>query len=135
MSEIFTNLATASRAWAGDSPTGAMLSSTRAFLSAAPGDDSFIKEAVASLPTQDPGAAAWIAVTLGTLVERGTSPELSGPAVLEHLKSCLPKLPASPNNNDDPPPQPTKTTVWMTEKTSSGPATSNPSATPAAAAR
>lgn len=84
-----------------------MLSSTRGFLAAASKDDSLLREAAASLATQDSGSAAWIAVTLGTLVERGASAELSGRAVLDLLQSLLAKLPAS-GSAEDPPPEPTR---------------------------
>lgn len=96
MSEVFDELAAASRNWAGEMPSGAMLSTTRAFLSAAARDESLVREAAASLSRLDPGSAAWIAVATGTLVERGVSAELSGPAVLQYLRSLLPRLPTAP---------------------------------------
>lgn len=92
MSEVFEKLAAASRNWAGDAPTGTMLSTTRAFQAAAATDDSLLREAAQSLGGVDPGAAAWIAVALGTLVEGGASPDLGGPAILEQLRAWLPKL-------------------------------------------
>lgn len=95
MSEVFDELAAASRNWAGEMPSGAMLSTTRAFLSVAAKDESVVREAAASLSKLDPGSAAWIAVALGTLVERGVSAELSGPAVLQYLGSLLPRLPTA----------------------------------------
>jgi hypothetical protein len=94
MSKIFDELSAASREWSGDAPTGAMLSTTRGFLSAATQDESLVREAAASLINMNPGSAAWIAVALGTVVERGASAELSGSAVLEYLRSMLPRLPA-----------------------------------------
>ena len=106
MSDALDELAAASRNWPGDAPTGAMLSTMRAFLSAATKNDPLVREAAISLSTEDPGAAAWIAVALGTLVERGASVELSGRAVLDHLKSCLPKLPKPGNEEALPDPTP-----------------------------
>ena len=93
MSEVFEKLAAASRNWAGDAPTGAMLSTTRAFQAAAAADDSLLREAAQSLSRLDPGAMAWIAVDLGTLVEGGASPDIGGPAILEQLRAWLQKLP------------------------------------------
>jgi hypothetical protein len=93
MSEAFMELASASRNWSGGEPIGAMLSAMRAFLSAATSNDSLAREAATALSTQDRGSAAWVAVALGTLVERGASAGLSGPAVLDELKSWLPDLP------------------------------------------
>jgi len=55
-----------------------------------------LREAAAALSGQEPGPAAWIALTFGTLVERGSSAELTGPAVLEHMRAWLPKLPTHP---------------------------------------
>ena len=106
MSHALTELAAASRNWPGDAPTGAMLSAMRAFLAAATKNEELVREAAASLSTEDSGSAAWIAVALGTLVERGASVDLSGPAVLSHLKSCLPKLPI-PSSEEEAPPEPT----------------------------
>jgi hypothetical protein len=94
MSEVFDKLAAASRNWAGDAPTGAMLVATRAFQSAASADESVLREAAAALGSLEPGAVAWSAVTFGTLVERGAAAEITGPAVLEQLRAWLPRLPA-----------------------------------------
>jgi len=86
-------LATAAVGWPGDSPTGAMLTSTRAFLTAVAANHDLSGEAAAQLSRLAPGAAAWIAVTCGTAVERGAPAEQSGPAVFELLRSWLPKFP------------------------------------------
>jgi hypothetical protein len=106
MSELINELAAAGRQWSGDAPSGAMLSTMRAFMSAATKDDSLLREAADTLRSQDPGSAAWIAVALGTLVERGASAELSGPAILDHLRSWLPTLPTP--GNDEAPLDPTR---------------------------
>jgi len=53
-----------------------------------------LREAAAALGSVEPGAVAWSAVTFGTLVERGVSAEITGPAVLEQLRAWLPRLPA-----------------------------------------
>lgn len=99
-------MAAASRDWIGDTATGAMLSATRSFLSAAAKDESVREEAAASLSAQSPGAVAWISVTLGTLVEDGASAQVSGGAVLDALRSWLPFFPAI-SSDEEPPPIPT----------------------------
>jgi hypothetical protein len=93
MSDAFRALAAASLDWIGDTPTGAMLSAMRAFVSAAAKDESVVREAAASLSAQEPGAVAFIAVAFGALVERGASAEVTGPAVLDVLRAWLPELP------------------------------------------
>jgi hypothetical protein len=85
----------ASRAWSGGTPSGAMLTTTRAFLAAAAEDTALLAEVAASLAGHEPGAAAWIAVTCGTAVERGAPAELSGPEVFKLLRSWLPRLPVA----------------------------------------
>jgi hypothetical protein len=106
MTDVFQELAAASRNWAGDGPTGAMLSALRAVMSAATQDDSLLREAAKSFHALEPGSAAWTAVAFGTLAERGASAALTGPAVLDHLRSWLPRLPM-PGSADAPPPEPT----------------------------
>jgi hypothetical protein len=86
-------LMTAARGWKGDSPTGAMLTSTRAFLAAASEDAALVARVSAALSECEAGAAAWIAVTCGTAVERGAPAELSGPAIFSLLRTWLAKLP------------------------------------------
>jgi hypothetical protein len=93
MAALLEALAASSRHWIGDAPTGAMVSAMRAFMSAATGDDTLVREAAASLPTREAGSAAFIAVALGSLVERGTSAEITGPALFEALRAWLPQLP------------------------------------------
>src|SRR5688572_27935504 len=102
MSAALDELAAASRNWLGDAPTGVMLSTMRAFLSTATQNDPLVREAAASLGTEDPGSVAWIAVAIGTVVECGASVERSGPAVLDYLISCMPTHPI--RGIDDAPP-------------------------------
>lgn len=104
MSDAFEKLAMASRAWIGDAPSGAMLSATRAFQVAAAADESLLRDAGARLGTLEPGAIAWIAVTFGTLVERGAAADLTGPAVLDQLRAWLPALPAPAADEETPRP-------------------------------
>jgi hypothetical protein len=96
-------LTASSRGWTGDSPTGAMLTSTRAFLTGAAENPDLLGEVAASLNEIEPGAAAWIAVTCGTAVERGAPAELSGPAVFALLRSWLPKFPVVSEDAGSPP--------------------------------
>jgi hypothetical protein len=105
MSDVFNELAAASRNWAGEGPTGAMLGAMRAAVSATTQDPALLREAADSFRALEPGAAAWTAVAFGTLAERGASAEVTGPAVLEMLNSWLPRLP-TPGSEDAPPPDP-----------------------------
>jgi hypothetical protein len=106
MSEILNSLVAASRQWIGDSPTGAMLGATRAFIAAASHNESLLREAVESLQQQEPGPQAWLAMAFGTLAESGASAELTGPVVLEQVRTWLPLLPDG-GSGDEPPPVPT----------------------------
>ena len=106
-SPALSALAAASRDWIGDSPTGAMLSTMRAFQSVAANDASLLRQAADSLSPRHPGSTAWIAVGLGTLVERGAAAEVTGPAIFEQMKAWLPSLPVPPADVDEPPPVPT----------------------------
>jgi hypothetical protein len=106
MSRTLSELAAASRNWIGDAPTGAMLGAMRAFLGEATGDEALLREGASSLHTFEPGSVAWIAVTFGTLVERGASAQITGPAVLGQLRAWLPSLP-TPGDADAEPPVPT----------------------------
>lgn len=103
MSEVLNSLATASHRWIGDSPTGAMLGATRAFIASASRNESVLREAVDSLDTLDPGPQAWLALAFGTLVESGGAAELTGAAVLEQLRAWLPLLPEAGDENSAPP--------------------------------
>jgi len=106
MSDTLKALAVASRDWIGDSPSGAMLSAMRAFQDEATRDEPTLREAAATLSTREPGSVAWIAVGLGSLVERGSvSAEITGSAVLGQLRAWLPELPTAVD--DSPPVVPT----------------------------
>jgi hypothetical protein len=91
--DLCADLEAASQGWNAGGPTGAMLTSTRAFLARASEDEAVLRVVAARLSTADSGAAAWMAVSCGTAVERGASAELSGPAVFELLRDWLPRLP------------------------------------------
>lgn len=94
MSPLIEELIRTSRDWTGDAPGGAMLTAMRDFMSGAVKDPALAGEAAAAIPNQPPGAAAWIALTLGTHVERGGSPKVSGAAVIAEMRAWLPRLPA-----------------------------------------
>ena len=70
-----------------------MLTSTRAFLAAVSDDASLMARVAAELSDYEAGAAAWIAVTCGTAVERGAPAELSGPPIFALLRTWLTRLP------------------------------------------
>src|SRR6186713_2705426 len=91
--DLHEKLIAAARGWKGDSPTGAMLTSTRAFLAAVSDDAALIARVAGALGEYEAGAAAWIAVTCGTAVERGAPAELSGPAIFALLRTWLTRLP------------------------------------------
>ena len=105
MVDVIEALAAASRPWIGDSPTGAMQGAMRAFIAAATSDDALLRAAAATLGKHEPGSIAFIAVAFGSLVERGASAEITGPAVFEELRSWLPRLPK--RGGDDARPVPT----------------------------
>jgi hypothetical protein len=106
VSPILDALAAASRDWIGDAPTGAMLSAMRAFLGAAPENESLLLEAAAALGALEPGSAAFVAVALGSSVERGADAQISGPAVLAELRAWLPRLPSQGVAGSPPVPTP-----------------------------
>jgi hypothetical protein len=90
---LCADLEAAAQGWNAGGPTGAMLTTTRAFLARAAEDDSILREVASRLCTADSGAAAWMAVSCATAAERGASAEFSGPAVFDLLRDWLPRLP------------------------------------------
>ncbi len=70
-----------------------MLKATRAFLARAQSDPAVLQLAVDCMRRVDAGAAAWIAVACGTAVENGAPAEITGPPVLDLLRSWLPQFP------------------------------------------
>jgi hypothetical protein len=101
--DLNEKLITAARGWKGDSPTGAMLTATRAFLAAVGDEPALITQITAALGDYEPGAAAWIAVTCGTAVERGAPAEFGGPAIFALLRTWLTKLPDITEESAPPP--------------------------------
>jgi hypothetical protein len=83
----------AARGWNGAQPQGALRQATADLLARVPQDPSLLSRIGASLAGLDPGAAAWLAVTCGTAVERGANAQLTGRAVMGLLASWLPELP------------------------------------------
>lgn len=105
---LCANLEAAAQGWNAGGPTGAMLTSTRAFLSRAAEDETILREVASRLSTADSGAAAWMAVSCATATERGASAEFSGPAVFDLLRDWLPRLPRVEADSDswpDPTPE------------------------------
>ena len=79
----------------GRSPTPALVTATSRFLSAVGDDPALLGKAAAALPTREPAAAAWIAVTLGTAIETGASTQHAGPQLLAHFVSELGRPPTA----------------------------------------
>jgi len=57
-----------------------------------------LREATAALDGLPPSGAAWLALTLGTSVEKGSDVELTGPALLSYFESRLALLPSAPSD-------------------------------------
>lgn len=79
----------------GDEVTRALTDATSAFLAGAKLNPALLVEAAGALDDVSPAAAAWIALTLGTSVERGTDPEITGPGLLSYFRNVLQRLPTS----------------------------------------
>jgi hypothetical protein len=76
-----TDLLAACRAYAGGAPDETLRAATRAFVEEAPArPDALVRarEGMSSLPI---AGASWLAIVLGTAVERGSDPTLTGEAV------------------------------------------------------
>jgi hypothetical protein len=98
---LISALEAAANNWAGSQPNGPMLTATRAFLESAGRDSTLLAEAAASLTRLSAGPATWLAVACGTAVERGASPEITGPAVFDLLRATLSGLPEWNESSSD----------------------------------
>ncbi len=83
----------ACRARRGNDVTGELREVTGRFVTAASGAPALLSQATAALDELAPSAAAWLALTLGTSIEKGSDVGLSGPALLAYFRSRLPLLP------------------------------------------
>jgi hypothetical protein len=86
------------RTFDGESSGDELRSVTSEFLAECRDDPALASQAANALPDLGPAGAAWIAICLGTLVERGSDPILTCQELLRTMESWLPRL-ASP---DDP---------------------------------
>ena len=57
------------------------------FLDEAARSPEFLREAAGMLGGLSPAGAAWMAVTLGTSIERGSDVELTAPPLLAYLRA------------------------------------------------
>lgn len=80
----------------GGIPSDGLKNSTREFLHHAQDSSSLRRQAASRLETLPPGAAAWLAVTLGTTVELGASAVDSGAQILGLFDAFLAQLPSRP---------------------------------------
>jgi hypothetical protein len=83
-----------SRSHAGEEPTQNLREASGAFLRDADSDPTLLRAAAEALPTLPPAGAGWLALVLGTAVERGADPALATPALVRFVRSWLPRLPA-----------------------------------------
>jgi hypothetical protein len=90
---VLENLLDQSRRYAGEEPPGVLRKASSAFLSRADSDPALLVAAVNALPTLPPAGAGWIALVLGSAVERGTDAALTLPGLMQFFRSCLSRLP------------------------------------------
>jgi hypothetical protein len=99
---ILEDLLDQSRRYAGDEPTAALRKASGAFLSRADSDSNILVAAANALAALPPVGAGWLALVLGTAVERGTAAAVTLPGLVQFLRSCLPQLPVPKTiENDD----------------------------------
>jgi hypothetical protein len=98
---VLENLLDRSRRYAGEEPDAELRQASGAFLSRADTDPELLVAAANALSTLPPAGAGWLALVLGTAVERGTDAAATMPGLIEFLRSCLPKLPVPETIRDD----------------------------------
>ena len=76
---VLEKLLDESRRHTGGEPTAVLRKASSAFLSRADSDPTILITAANALPTLSPPGAGWLALVLGTAVERGTDPALTLP--------------------------------------------------------
>lgn len=76
---VLQDLLNESRHYAGDKLTDTLRRASGAFLKRADSDPETLRPAAEALSTLPPAGAGWLALVLGTAVERGTDPALSAP--------------------------------------------------------
>lgn len=95
--------------------TSALRDATAMFLADAAEDPALLGEVASMLDRFRPAAAAWVALTLGTSVERGSDPDLTGPALLSYFQSLLPLLPTTVEDSSNSSPDTSPEQVAMLE--------------------
>ena len=98
---ILEDLLDQTRGYAGDEPTTALRKASAAFLARADSDPALLVAAANALVTLPPAGAGWLALVLGTAVERGTDAAVTLPGLVQWLRSCLPQLPVPETIQDD----------------------------------
>lgn len=98
---VLDELLRASRAHAGKEPTEELKQASRAFLLRADTDSAILRAAADAFPPLPPAGAGWLAIVLGTAIERGQSAAVSAPALLQFLRSWLTKLPKPEITEDE----------------------------------
>jgi len=94
----------------GGEPDERLRQATSELLSRAEEDGALLVAAASALSSLAPAAASWLAITLGAAVERGGDSGQTAPAVLDLLRSWLPRLPTlgpDENENEEDRPEPT----------------------------
>jgi hypothetical protein len=98
---VLQDLLQESRHYAGEKPTDTLLQVSRAFLERANSDPEILRLASEALSTLPPAGAGWLALVLGTMVERGADAKLTAPGMLQFLRLCLSQLPVPEVRQDD----------------------------------
>jgi hypothetical protein len=98
---ILEKLLDESRRHTGGEPTAELRKAAGAFLSRADSDPTILVAAANALATLPPAGAGWLALVLGTAVERGTDAAVTLPGLVRFLRSCLPQLPVPETIQDD----------------------------------
>ncbi|MBN2197348.1 MAG: hypothetical protein JW751_31385 [Polyangiaceae bacterium] len=88
------------RQYHGGKPRDGLFQATGAFLGHAARNPSALTVAAAELPRLPPAGAAWLSIALGSAIEDGADPELTGPSLLAHFRAWLPRLPAPSTANN-----------------------------------
>jgi hypothetical protein len=98
---VLAALLSASREHEGDEPTESLRRASRAFLMRTAVDATILSAAAEALSTLPPAGAGWLAVMLGTAIERGADAQLATPALAQFYLSWLPQLPVPGMPDDD----------------------------------
>lgn len=89
------------RSYTGEDSTDTLRQASGSFLKCADSDPTILRAAAEALSTLPPAGAGWLALVLGTAVERGTDPALTTPALLDLLRSWASRLPVPETTEDE----------------------------------